>query len=95
MNTRGEAVRVVVWSLAGVLTLYMVALSICAVFSIEPSEKVLNALKDVGLVAAGALTGLLARTSHTDATQDVNVVNPPSEPVPTAPQPKVGDTTAL
>lgn len=60
---RKHAVMLVVGTLAAIALLYSFSLAACALFKIEPSPEVLNALKDIGLVALGGLTGLLARTS--------------------------------
>lgn len=83
MNTRGTAVLTVTYALAAAFILCVASIAICAVFKIPVEEKVLTWLKEVCLMCGAALTGLLARTSHTDATQDVQVVNKASDPVQT------------
>lgn len=54
---------IVVGSIATVAILYSVTLSVCSMFAISPSDALLAALKDTGLVALGALGTLLARTN--------------------------------
>lgn len=64
--------------------MYVVTLAACALCQINPPEAIIAALKDVGLVAGGALTGLLARTSSDDprTPQRTEIVNDSSDPVP-------------
>ncbi len=82
---RHHVVLVVVYSLALVLLIYACTLSACALMKVSPPPELIAALKDVGLVSGGALTGLLARTSSEDPStpQKTEVVNTTANPVPT------------
>lgn len=78
--------RAVVWIIVGTLAFvaatYVTTLCACAVFGINPPEKVLDNLKDVGIYALGGLSTLLAQTRSQQEPQNVNVTNPPSQPIP-------------
>lgn len=49
----------------------------------EPSDQVYGGLFTLIGTGLGALGSMLVRTSSSSDTQDVSVVNPPSDPVPT------------
>lgn len=74
---------IVVISIALIAVQYAGTLSVCAVFGITPSTEVLSFLKDAGLVALGALSSLLARTGNSEDPLKTEIVNTPSNPVPT------------
>jgi hypothetical protein len=79
--------RLVVFAIVGtfafVTITYVVTLCFCAMWGIEPPVKVSDNLKDVGLVALGALGSILSQTRSQQDAQNVNVVNPPEKPVQT------------
>ena len=77
---------IIVGTIAFVAILYSITLATATLRSITPKPEMLSALKDIGLVALGALSSMLARTSsHSpdDSPEKVEVVNKPSDPVPT------------
>ena len=61
---------IVVGTIAAVAIIYALTLSICALGRITPAPDLLAALKDVGLVALGALGSMLARTASQTAKPD-------------------------
>lgn len=89
---------VVVWTLGFVVVVYISTLAACAVLKIQPPQDVLAALKDVGLVALGGLTGLLARTSSEEQPVRAEITNSPANPIPThdtpTPPPDMGRVEA-
>lgn len=72
-----------IWVIVGTLSftvlLYIITLGICATQNIDPPADVLSNLKDVGLVALGALGSMLNRTRYDTALGPVRVtpVNTP------------------
>lgn len=78
---RAWIVTLVVGTLAAVVVLYMVTLMTCAICGIVPPDAIPADMKELGLVALGALSSLLAKTSETP--QETKIVNTPEQPVPT------------
>lgn len=85
MQPNPKIVFMVVGTLAMAVVIYCGTLSFCAIMGIEPSPKVLEYLKDIGLLCAGAISGILSRTGATpDASnpQPVTIQQPANNPVP-------------
>ena len=86
MSPNPRVVYIVVGTLAFMVALYGVTLAIAALGGSKPDPKVLEYLKDIGLLCAGAISGILSRTSQAqpgDAPINTVVTNTPTNPVNT------------
>jgi hypothetical protein len=72
----------IVGTFSFVTVAYFVTLCFCAMHNIEPPVKVSENLKDLGLVALGALGTILSQTRGQAESQNVNVTNTDRNPVP-------------
>ena len=87
MKPNKAVVYMVVGTLAFAVIAYVAMLYSCAVQMFKPDEDILTAFKDLAIFASGALAALLSRTGSTPESQDVTVVNPPSNPANVEVQP--------
>ena len=83
MNPNPRVVFLVVGTLALAVLIYCITLSACALLGIKPDTKVIEYLKDIGLLCAGAIAGILSRTGNQTGTPQVEVINTPTNPVET------------
>lgn len=77
--TPRNVVSAVAWGLVGTMFVGVLGIIALAMFGRPVPDVVAN----VTLTVVGAVAGLLARTGSDDAPQQVEVVNPPQQPVPT------------
>lgn len=85
-----KVVLIVVGTLAWAVIAYVITLATCSIMGYKPDPKVLEYLKDIGLLCAGAISGILSRTStpQTGPVEPIPVTNAPGESIDVTPVPE-------
>jgi hypothetical protein len=84
MMPNPKVVFIVVGTLAAAVLVYVGTLSACALLGMKPDPKVIEYLKDIGLLCAGAISGILSRTGQAEKPVETKSVNTAQDPVITA-----------
>lgn len=76
MSRPPAPIFIVTLSVSAVSLIFVLALAYCAVAGVSPDERVLEALKNIGLVAFGSLASLLTsvRTQPADTSTTTTVL---------------------
>jgi len=94
-STNKGVIFVIVCTLAVNATIGMATLAYCLVFKVEPNAALLTAFVAIVNFVLGAISGMLVKTSPTEATKapppdtpsnghiTATIDNPPDDPVPT------------
>lgn len=84
MTTNPKLIYVVVGSIAGLASIYVLTMAVCIVLKIEPTGSVIQAFNHSGDILLGALIGVLVNTRSQPAEPtETKIVNPPNQPIPT------------